>query len=755
MFRLTFFLLFLSFSTCVLSQEEYTISGYLSDSTSSESIIGGTIYIKGTGKGVATNVYGFYSLTLPKGSYEITYSYLGYKTITQQVELNKNTTLNIPIPPVVTSLQEVEITADARKDEVRSTQMGLIKLPIDQIRKIPTIGGETDIIKVMQLMPGVKAGFEGQNGMYVRGGAADQNLILLDEAVVYNVSHLFGFFSVFNNDAIKDVTLIKGGFPAYYGGRLSSVLDIRMKEGDMQKYHVDGGVGILSSRLTVQGPIIKDKMSFIVSGRRSYVDKVLKLLKVDLPYYFYDLNSKINYKLSDKDRFYLSGYYGDDVLGALGNSSTGAGFKLGNFTTSARWNHIYNSKLFSNISLIHTRFRYDIEANGAGSSFLVKSSISDIGGKIDFNYYHNPENHISYGGSIVNHSFRPNIINTSGEISDFLKSQKGDAIISQEIGLYANNDYNYSSSLKINYGLRNSFLTTKGKVYAGLEPRLSTNYTLSEKQSLKGSYSRMKQYMHLVSSSSFALPTDLWYPATKNVKPLSADQISIGYTRNLEKIKTLFTFETYYKWMRNLIEYREGAVLLLNNNYEDELVSGKGKAYGFEFFLNRTEGKFTGWIGYTISWTKRQFDDINKGKEYFDKYDRRHDISVVGTYDFTKRFSFSAVWIFATGSRFTPLVGNFFMPNASLTSVDMLPIYTEKNAIVLPSTHRLDINFIFKTQDRKKWKGKGEWHIGAYNTYNRAQPQTIQIVSNPDGTYKYQAIGLFGFFPSVAYEFKF
>lgn len=736
--------------------QSYSVSGYITDIDNGESLIGATAFVKGTSYGISSNVYGFYSLSLPKGKHIVSFSYIGYNPQNFELNVDSNIVLKVKLSSIKTQLTEFVITTEAgeEKKEVSSTQMGMITIPIERIKSIPTIGGETDIIKVMQLMPGVKRGGEGQTGMFVRGGTGDGNLILLDEAVVYNVSHLFGFFSVFNNDALKDVVMYKGGFPAMYGGRLSSVMDIRMKEGDQQKFHAEGGIGLLSSRLTIQGPILKDKMSFIVSGRRSYIDKVFKLVNANIPYYFYDLNTKINYKISDKDRIFISAYNGDDVLAAQEDSSLfDGGFNIGNFTTSARWNHLYNAKLFSNISIIHTRFRYDIRAEVPGNSFLVKSKINDIGAKADYNYYYNSKNTITFGGLVTNHNFRPNIVNTSGEISEFLDSREGNLISTQEIGLYANNDQTIDSTLKINYGLRLSGTVTKGKLYAGLEPRFSATYSFSESNSLKFGYSRMKQYMHLVSSSSIALPTDLWYPVTKNVKPQTSDQLALGYTHHLERIKSMLTIEGYYKWMNNLIEYREGAVLLLNDHYEEELIEGKGNAYGIEFFLNKTKGKFTGWIGYTLSWSTRQFDELNNGKKYYAKYDRRHDFSFVGTYDFTKRFAISAVWVYSTGSRFTPSTGNFFMPNATLTQVDILSIYADKNSIILPPSHRLDLNFVVKNKRSRKWEG--EWHFGGYNIYNQAQPYRVDIVGNENGTYKYQATGLFGFIPSVAYNFKF
>lgn len=758
-------LLFLSILISCLtqgySQKQYTISGTVSDSANGETTIGSLVYIKGTTNGVATNVYGFYSLTLPEGKYEVVISYLGYESQTHQIDLINNITLNSKLKPSENILKEVVVTSESsrEKEQVRSAQMSSIYIPIEKIKNIPTIGGETDIMKVMQLMPGVKRGGEGQNAMYVRGGSGDDNLILLDEAVVYNVSHLFGFFSVFNNDALKEVTMYKGGFPAQYGGRLSSVMDIRMKDGDMQKFHVDGGIGLLSSHLTLQGPIIKDKMSFIISGRRSYIDKVFKLASGGtnvLPYHFYDSNLKLNYKLSDKNRLFLSAYYGDDILSASGSFIDG-GFSLGNSVGTLRWNHLFNEKLFSNFSLIYTRFRYIISAEAAGNSFSAKSKITDVGFKYDFSYFKNSKNAIKYGVLFTNHSFRPNIVNSSGPISEFVKSEEGKLIMTQELAFYANHEFDATNRIKLNYGIRQSqLLTAGGRLYFNPEPRFSAAFTINEKQSIKLSYSTMVQYMHLVSSSSIALPTDLWYPVSNKIEPQSCNQWAMGYNYLLDKIKTTVSFETYYKKLSNLIEYREGANLILNNDYEKELVVGKGESFGFEFFVQKMSGRFSGWIGYTLSWANRQFDALNLGKTYYAKYDRRHDMSFVGSFDFTKRVSLSAVWVFSTGQRFTPITGMFVMPNSSLTSVDMLPIYAERNSGQLPSSHRLDISIIIKSKANRKYlKWTGEWSFGAYNFYNRAQPYRVQIVGNNDGSAKYVAKGLFGFIPFIAYNFKF
>ncbi len=746
----------------IFGQNTFTISGFISDSANGEMLFGGSVFAVGTMKGGAANEYGFYSLSLPAGKYTLRYSYVGFRQKEITIDLTQDVKKDVKLSSAVVENAEVVIKADRNQDQVQSTQTSAISIPVDKIRLIPTIGGETDIIKVIQLMPGVKRGGEGQSQMFVRGGSGDDNLILLDEAVVYNVAHLFGFFSVFNNDALKDITMYKGGFPAQYGGRLSSVMDVRMKDGNNDKFHAVGGIGLLSSHLTIEGPIIKNKSSFLISARRSYIDQVFKLAYKGqnvLPYYFYDANLKLNYNISDKNRIFVSSYIGDDVLATkTGNDSSffDGGFRLGNFTATTRWNHTFNPKLFSNVSLIHTRFRYDVEAKIPGNSFLTQSRISDYGVKDDYSYYVNPENKIRYGGSYTMHIFRPNVVSTSGEISDYLRSREGKKVYTNEFGLYYNQELTLDSIFKINYGMRLSGLATTNAFYFNPEPRVSGVWNFREHQSFKLSYARMVQYLHLVSSSSIALPTDLWYPVTKTIKPLTADQIAIAYDLNVPKLQTLFTVEAYYKNLKHLIEYREGAILILNDDYEKELVSGKGQAYGFEFFAQRTEGKLTGWIGYTLSWSTRKFSDLNHGATYFAKFDRRHDFSIVLTYEFTKRFSVAAVWVYSTGQRFTPATGDFLMPDASLSQVNILPIYSDKNAIQLPAAHRLDINFVLKSRLNRKWmKWTGEWQFGGYNCYNRAQPYKIKVVEDGNGGFKYQAVGLFGFIPSIAYNFKF
>ena len=765
--RSPFIILFLC---CVFHSaftQNYTISGYIRDDQSGEDLIGATIYCKELKKGAVTNAYGFYSLTLPAGTYNVEISFIGYEPQTIKIDPSSQTSITFKMKPASMELKAVEVFADPSRDIMESSRMGTIKIPVMQISKIPCILGENDVIKVMQLMPGVSQSGAGNASMLVRGGDADQNLILIDEAPVYNVSHLFGFMSVFNTDAIKDVEMIKGGFPASYGGRLSSVMDVHMKEGNMNEFHGTGGIGLLSSRFTFEGPIIKDKMSFTVSGRRTYIDQVLKLTGTDLPYFFYDFNAKVNYKFSDKDRLYFSSYFGRDVLRysqdvandtstlALGTSAMHFGFSLGNNTNTLRWNHVFSDKLFANISFIHTRFDYDVGGDFMNNSILIRSKINDLGVKADFTYYRSPENKLKFGGSITNHNFRPNFVSTQGMISDYLKSKEGALLNSQEFAFYVLDEYDISPEWNINAGFRMSGDVSHGAFYLGPEPRLATRYRVGEKNYFKAGYSRMFQYIHRISSSSVSLPTDLWYPVTASVKPQQANQVALGYSRDVSKFKSIFEVELYYKWMSNLIEFREGTSLILNDNFEKDLLTGTGESYGMEFLLQKKDGKLTGWVSYTLSWATRHFDELNNGEVFYAKYDRRHMLNIVTQYELSRRWDLSVIWVYYSGSRFTAQIGQYVMPNAGFTSFDVVPIYTTRNAVQMSPTRRLDINFTLKPNPDKKHKFKSEWQFGIYNFFNRTSPYRVDIVPTNLGGYEYVQNGLFGSIWSVAWIFKF
>lgn len=760
-----------------IGKEKVIISGYLTDSTSREALLYAGIYIAETNAGVTTNEYGFYSIPVPKNQpITLVFTYLGYNKKSITLQKSENFTLNVGLSAEGQSLEVVEViaTKSAAQMDVQSTSMSKVTIQVEQVKNLPSIGGEVDLIKVAQLLPGIQKGGEGGTGMFVRGGDADQNLVLLDEATVYNVGHLFGFFSVFNPDAIKDMTILKGAFPANYGGRLSSVLDLRMKEGHKQRFAGEGGIGLLSSRLTLEAPIVKDKASFLISGRRTYIDQILKIAKVNVPYYFYDIYAKLNWTISDKDRLYFSSYFGQDVLkfkqeitegdslnnpqsDSLATGTLGFGFDLGNFTQTLRWNHVFSPRLFMNVSLIHTMFNYNIRGSFVGNSILIKSSIRDIGLKVDFSQYQSDNLRFKFGLHSIVHNFRPNIISTQGDITEFLADQKGDIQTTFENSLYGNADWDITEKWKLSAGLRLSSAVVKKGFYWGVEPRLALAFNFHPNHSFKLSYSRMYQYMHLVSSSTVALPTDLWYPVSKQVAPQNCDQIAGAYNWYIPQLEATIVVEGYYKWMRNLIEYKEASNLILNDNFEDLLLQGKGHSYGAEFLFKKDFGRVNGWVGYTLSWTKRQFDGLNNGEPFWAKYDRRHYLTVVLNAEIARWFSISAVWEYASGARFTPIIGQYVYPNSSLTEVEIIPIYAERNSVRMSDSHRLDLNLVFRTKPHKKWKYFiNEFCIGAYNVYNRAAPFRINVTIDPEtGKYKYTQPGLFGFLPSVAWNFKF
>jgi hypothetical protein len=653
----------------------HTLSGYITDSETGEELIGASVFIKSTKTGTITNIYGFYSLTLPEGKYEIVYSFLGYQDITKSIDLNSNKKLNISLAPKSEILGTVVVEGERRNQNIEKVEMSTIKIPIKTIQKMPALLGEVDVIKSIQLLPGVISGVEGSTGFYVRGGNVDQNLILLDAAPVYNASHAAGFFSVFNGDAIKDVKLYKGGIPSEFGGRLSSVLDIRMNEGSTKRYSAKGGIGLLSSRLTVEGPIVKDKSSFIISGRRTYFDLFLGLSRDTLVQksglYFYDLNTKINYKINDNNRIFLSGYFGRDVV----KFDEFMDIFYGNATGTARWNHLFNNRLFMNTTFILTNYDYHMGFAQDLMSLDWDSKIRDYNLKADLTYYLNPSNTIKFGFGSIYHDFEPGIVKTKMDTVNMEIDMPNNYAL--EHSIFLQNEQKINALLSINYGLRLSIFQnigsakyylydksnaedysvtdtveySKGDIFNTfnqLEPRLGIKYTLNENSSVKASYNRTSQYLHMASNSTSATPLDIWISSTPNVKPQLADQFALGYFRNFKSDMFETSAEVYYKKMYNTIDFKDHAELLLNDRLEGEIRIGEAESYGLELYAKKQEGKLTGWVSYTLSRTMRTIPEINNGEPYFAPYDRTHDISFVIAYDIFQNLSLSANWVYST-----------------------------------------------------------------------------------------------------------
>ncbi len=775
-----------------MAQEKFTISGYIEDGATGEKLIGANIFDPKSTKGTASNTFGFFSLTLPKDSVYLSISYIGYQTSYFTFYLDKDVNLNFKLMDG-TQLDEVVVTAEHSERIEDRVQMSQIEVPIKQIQKLPALLGEVDILKTLQLLPGVQSGNEGTSGLYVRGGSPDQNLILLDGVPVYNVSHLFGFFSVFNADAIKSVTLTKGGFPARYGGRLSSVLEINMKEGNMKEFHGEGAVGTVFSKLTLEGPIIKDKTSFIVSGRRTYIDALAEPfvkasllsqgIRGDIDVYFYDLNAKINHKFSEKDRLYLSAYTGKDVfgtrfeedLGQIGGYVTQVGLNWGNLTSAMRWNRMWNNKLFSNTTLTYSRYNFntgfafesiDVQAdstiiNSAALKYI--SGIKDFGGKIDFEYIPNPDHYIRFGAAVTDHTFSPGATQLKASQTnafDFDTTIGSQDTRAYEFGLYVEDDLKIGAHFQANIGVHASAFNVDGKTYYSAQPRLGMLYHLPLDISLKASFATMTQYIHLLTNEGLGLPTDLWVPTTKKIIPEQSWQTGLGIAKTFNE-QYEFSIEGYYKKMHNLVSYVEGASFLAgqgSSDWQDRVAQGQGDAYGLEVFLQKKTGDFTGWIGYTLSKTNRQFDEINGGKPYPFKYDRRHDLSIVLAYDITDKISASAVWVYGTGNAITlpesrhnayfPINNpwsNFVYGQAEVDRA------VSKNGYRMSPYHRLDVSIDFRKK-RKYWEETIV--IGAYNAYSRVNPFFINDEYRL-GQRKIVQYGLFPIIPSLSYRFKF
>ncbi|WP_076606497.1 TonB-dependent receptor [Rufibacter radiotolerans] len=758
--------------------QKFTISGYVRDAKSGENLIGVAIFNSVTGQGTATNAYGFYSLTLPKDSVKLVASYVGYERGLFTTYLDKDLQHNLLLAPAVTTLQEVEIVNTQVEEDIReTTRMSTINMSVAQIKAVPALFGEVDVLKVLQLLPGVQSGGEGTSGLYVRGGGPDQNLILLDGVPVYNASHLFGFFSVFNADALNNVELVKGGFPARYGGRLSSVLDISMKEGNMNEVDGEGSIGLIASRLTVSAPIKKDEASFIVSGRRTYIDVLARpfMPKDEVAgYYFYDLNGKLNWKVSEKDRLYLSAYTGYDEFYATSegsrtdNQKSRAGLGWGNLTSAFRWNRVLNQRLFLNTHLTYTKYQFDIsneeEATYQGKDYNYKlkylSNIRDLSAKLDFDFIPNPSHYIRFGTQFVDHQFQPGALqvrgNNGGTAEDLdVNTVKTNA---QEMGLYLEDDVRLSERVKLNVGLRANGFAVNKEFYSSLEPRASVRFIANEKLSLKASYANMTQFIHLLTNSGIGLPTDLWVPSTDKVKPQRSHQVAMGATRTLAQDKLEVSLEGYYKTMHNLIEYKEGASFIgISNSWDTKVTTGKGWAYGLELFLHKKTGRTNGWIGYTLAWSNRQFPDLNRGEKYPYRYDRRHDIELVVIHQLKPNLSLSGTWVYGTGNSITLPEARYVVGEAwegGYGGTQTYNDYGSRNGYRMAAYHRADISL---SHTKKKSWGEVVNNISFYNAYNRKNPYYIYIAGgeNEGDAPRFKQVSLFPVLPSVSKTFKF
>lgn len=772
----------------LMAQDKVTLSGYIKDASNGETLIGATAFISELSQGITSNEYGFYSLSVPPGDYTVVFEYLGFEAQQQSVSLNNNVTLSVELAQEASVIAEIVVVGEAEDLNVSDVEMSVNKLDIQTIKSMPTLLGEVEIIRSLQLLPGVTTVGEGATGFNVRGGSIDQNLVLLDEAPVYNSSHLFGFFSVFNPDAVKDVKLYKGGMPARYGGRLSSILDVRMKEGNNKEFEMNGGIGLIFSRLSLEAPIVKDKASFIVAARRSYIDVLAApFLGDDLSdssLNFYDLTLKTNYIFSDKDRLYLSGYFGRDNFG-FGNQ---AGFNWGNSTATLRWNHLFSDKLFSNITTFFSDYDYKIAfGEDATNSFTWNAGILNYSVKPEMTLFLTPKNIVRFGGQAILYRFEPGkaIGISEGEVSDISQPNKW----ALESGIYLENEQEIGGKIKLNYGVRYSNFNYLGKgtaytfgeaepgtrkpvlgftefdsgesiqKYNNIEPRFSFRYQLNESSSLKTSYNRMAQYIHLISNTTASTPVDVWTPSTNNIAPQIADQVALGYFKNFTNNTYELSAEIYYKKMEHLVDYVDGADLLLNQLIEGDLLEGKGRAYGLELQLQKTKGAFTGWMSYTLAKTERLVEGINDSNWYPSRYDQTHNFSLTSFYELNKRWSFSANFALITGTPTTfPTsryeVQGYVIPDNGTAL---------RNNVRIPVYHRLDIGATLKGKEKPGKRWKGEWVFSIYNVYSKRNPFSIYfrqdqdrvLPGQPTNTAAYQLSVIGNFIPSVSYNFQF
>lgn len=782
MMKLKLLVLCLGFTWAVAAQN-VTLSGYLKDASNGEALIGATVYVEELKQGTASNAYGFYSLTIPKGSYSLQVSFIGYETQKQKINASSSKVISVLLNESSEQIAEVLVHGEAANANVERIEMGMATLPVKTIKKLPAFMGEVDIIKTIQLLPGIQSGGEASSGLYVRGGGPDENLMLLDEAPVYNASHLMGFFSVFNSDAIKDIQVYKSGIPAQYGGKGSSVIDIRQKDGNSQRFGFEGGIGNLSSRLTLEGPIIKDKWSCIIAGRRTYYDVLGKAAGLeelqDNAIYFYDLNGKSNLIINNKNRIYISGYMGNDVF-EFGESMY---MRWGNTTATARWNHIFGDKIFMNISAIYSNYDYNLGVPGdQANNFDWSSRIRDYNGKADFTFFYNPNNTIKFGANVILHHFRPGKIKTDGENSMFSDMELAQ-YNATESALYLSNEQKVSDRFTVQYGLRLSHFQQVGKgevniyqnpdvlkkdeiietktynkgakigdAFVYLEPRIGMKYTLGTNNSVKASYNRMVQNLHLITNTQSPTPLDIWLPSSTYINPLIVDQVSMGYFQNLKNNMWETSIEIYYKNMQNVLDYREGAELFLNDAIETELLHGKGESKGLELLLKKSKGKLTGWVGYTWSKTTREIDGINNGNPYPSAYDRTHDLSVVSSYEMNKKWNFAANFVFATGSPTSYPVAKYNVQGNQIYE------YSARNSNRIPEYHRLDVSATYDFKKNANRRFKQSLNFSIYNVYGRRNAYSITPTANEDNPKQTEFVrmSIIGSqIPSITYNVKF
>lgn len=764
--------LYLLSHTLVFSQE-YVISGYIKDDNTGESLIGATIQAVDTKISTSTNSYGYYSLSLADSAVTLLVSHIGYQSYTKRIEPEDNLRFDFRLIRQENQLEEVVVSSKKEDDHVRSAQMGQTKLYLEEVKNVPVIFGEKDIVKTIQFLPGVSSGGEGSTDFFVRGGAGDQNLILLDEATVYNASHLMGFFSTFNSDAIKDVTLYKGGIPAQFGGRISSVMDVKMLDGNNREYGVEGGIGLIASRLKLEGPLIKDKSSMMISGRRTYADLFLKLSNDEdvksSKLYFYDLNVKMNYHLNDNNKIYISGYFGRDEMAY----SDLFKFNWGNRTGTVRWNSILNQRLFSNTSAIFSDFSYNVNVKGSNTDFEIASVIQNVNIKQDFDYYANSSQSLKFGVNMLYRIVKPASIKSeenTGVNTINIENRRG-----LELDGYVSHDWKLNERISLLTGLRiNNFIAlgpgtfytydqagdikdektyenNKGvKTYLNLEPRWSMSYLLNQDNSLKASYNRIAQNLHQLTNTTSSLPTDQYIISSPNIKPQIADQVAFGFFRNLLNNRFELSVESYYKWMHNQIDFRNGADLQANVHLESELLTGIGRSYGLEWMLRKNKGRFTGWLSYTLSKSERKFDEINNGNWYNARQDRTHDLSLVGILQLSKKWTLSSTFTYFTGNAVTFPSGKYEIDNQTMY------YYTERNGYRMPDYHRLDAAVTYdKSKPNAKWQSS--WSLGIYNVYNRKNAYLIDFRDNDYDVNRIDTyrVALFGIIPSITWNFKF